>query len=236
LDHLVYSVSHDLSAPLKSILGLVNISRLTEDNRENKVYFSKIESSVLRLESLIKEILDYSRNKRQELRVEQIRLRTLCEEILDNLAFLDGYQNICILTEKIEVDEVYNDKSRLKLILNNLLSNAILFQKKTPGHQPFVKISTRRENEFVFISIEDNGEGIKPGMQAKIFNMFFRGTVNSKGSGLGLYIAREAAERISGKILVQSEYGKGSIFTLALKNVQASPVSSAYTKGTLHSN
>ena len=235
LDHLVYSVSHDLSAPLKSILGLVNISRLTEDNRENEVYFSKIESSVLRLESLIKEILDYSRNKRQELRVEQIRLRTLCEEILDNLAFLDGYQNICILTEKIEVDEVYNDRSRLKLILKNLLSNAILFQKKTPGHRPFVKISTRRENEFVFISIEDNGEGIKPGMQAKIFNMFFRGTVNSKGSGLGLYIAREAAERISGKILVQSEYGKGSIFTLALKNVQASPVSSAYTKGTLHS-
>jgi signal transduction histidine kinase len=72
-------------------------------------------------------------------------------------------------------------------------------------------------------------------MQAKIFNMFFRGTVNSKGSGLGLYIAREAAERISSKILVQSEYGKGSIFTLALKNGQASPVSSAYTKGTLHS-
>lgn len=221
LDHFVYSVSHDLSAPLKSILGLVTVSRLSKEREEASLYFDKIESSVIKLESLIKEILDYSRNKRQELKFEQIRLKKLCAEILDSLTFMEGYANIRIHTETIEVDEIYNDKTRLKLILSNLLSNAILFQKKTPGHQPYVKISTRRENEFVLISIEDNGEGIKPALQNKIFNMFFRGTINSKGSGLGLYIAREAAEKISSKILVQSEYGKGSVFTLAVRNATA---------------
>lgn len=220
LDHFVYSVSHDLSAPLKSILGLVAISRFSKDSDEVELYFNKIESSVFRLESLIREILDYSRNKRQELKFEQIRLKNLCTEIVDDLTFMEGYANVSISTETIEVDEIYNDRTRLKLILTNLLSNAILFQKKNPDHHPYVRISTRRDNEFVLISIEDNGEGIKPTVQSKIFNMFFRGTISSKGSGLGLYIAREAAEKISSKILVQSEYGKGSVFTLAVRNAK----------------
>src|SRR5690606_8142393 len=72
LDHFVYSVSHDLSAPLKSILGLVAVSRHSKDHKEAELYFDKIETSVLRLEALIREILDYSRNKRQELKFEQI--------------------------------------------------------------------------------------------------------------------------------------------------------------------
>lgn len=220
LDHFVYSVSHDLSAPLKSILGLVTISKHSKDSEEVELYFNKIELSVVRLESLIREILDYSRNKRQELKFEQIRLKNLCAEILDDLTFMEGYANVSIHTETIEVEEIYNDKTRLKLILSNLLSNAILFQKKNPEHHPYVKISSRRDNDFVLISIEDNGEGIKPALQSKIFNMFFRGTINSKGSGLGLYIAREAAEKISSKILVHSEYGKGSIFTLAVRNAK----------------
>ena len=222
LDHFVYSVSHDLSAPLKSILGLVALNRLATTTDEATESVNRIETSVVRLESLIREILDYSRNKRQELRVEQIRLRNLCAEILDGLTFMEGYENVRIHMETNDVDEIYNDKTRLKLILSNLLANAILFQKKIPGHQPYVKIRARRENEFVLISVEDNGEGIKPGLQHKIFNMFFRGTITSKGSGLGLYIAREAAERISSRILVESEYGKGSVFTLAVRNVDTS--------------
>lgn len=218
LDRFVYSVSHDLSAPLKSILGLVNISRLTEDRQEQRQYIEKIETSVVKLENFIIEILDYSRNKRQELRVEQIKLASLCGEILENLRFMDGYHKIKVDMSAFEVDEVYNDRSRLTLILNNLLSNAIRFQKRGFEENPFIRISARRQNGSVMISIADNGEGIKEHLQARVFDMFFRGTVNSRGSGLGLYIAQEAAERISSKITLQSEYGKGSVFTLQLKN------------------
>jgi signal transduction histidine kinase len=220
LDHFVYSVSHDLSAPLKSILGLVAVNRLATTHEEKSETVNKIETSVVKLESLIREILDYSYNKRLQLKVEPICLKTLCSEILDSLAFMEGYHNIKILMETDGVSEVYNDRTRLKLILNNLLANAILFQRKAPGHEPYVRISARRENEFVLISVEDNGEGIKPGLQNKIFNMFFRGTITSKGSGLGLYIAREAAEKISSRIFVKSEYGKGSVFTLAVRNLE----------------
>ncbi|MDV3307361.1 MAG: HAMP domain-containing histidine kinase [Cyclobacteriaceae bacterium] len=219
LDRFVYSVSHDLSAPLKSILGLVAVNRLAASPTEAKEAVNKIETSVVRLESLIREILDFSANKRQELSVEPICLKHLCAEILEGLAFMDGYENVRIHVDTEGVNEIHNDRTRLKLILSNLLANAILFQKKTPGHEPYVRIKARRENEFVLISVEDNGEGIKPGLQGKIFNMFYRGTITSKGSGLGLYIAREAAEKISSRIFVESEYGKGSVFTLAVRNL-----------------
>ncbi|HEX5167584.1 MAG TPA: ATP-binding protein [Cyclobacteriaceae bacterium] len=219
LDRFVYSVSHDLSAPLKSILGLVNISRLSNNHEEQVGYISKIESSVLKLESFIKEILDYSRDKRQELFLEQIQLRDLCTEILDGLKFLEGYHRIQMDMEDLKPVELRNDKTRLKIIINNLLANAILFQKKFPEHKPFIKISSRQIDHTVILEIADNGEGIKPDYQNKIFDMFFRGTTNSSGSGLGLYIAREAASKIDGKILVQSEFGKGSTFIVELKDL-----------------
>ena len=219
LDRFSYSVSHDLSAPLKSILGLVNITRMSNDQRDQHEYITKIESSVLKLESFIKEVLDYSRDKRQELIIEQIQLKDLCTEILDGLKFLDGYHKIQMDTVDLKPVRINNDRTRLKIIIHNLLTNAILFQKKFSEHKPYVKISSRQMDNIIVIQIEDNGEGIKLDHQKKIFEMFFRGTSNSKGSGLGLYIAKEAASKIDGRISVSSEYGKGSTFTIELKNL-----------------
>jgi len=221
LDRFVYSVSHDLSAPLKSILGLVNISRLSNDQRDHFDYIGKIEHSVLKLESFIKEINDYSRDKRQDLYIEQIELKDLCTEILENLRFLDGYRKIKLDTSDLKPIQLNNDRSRLKIIINNLLANAIVFQKKVAEHDPIIKISSNQMKDKVIVEIKDNGEGIKPDIQNKIFDMFYRGTANSRGSGMGLYIAREAATKIDGRILVRSEYGKGSTFTVELKNLNS---------------
>ncbi|HET6226053.1 MAG TPA: histidine kinase dimerization/phospho-acceptor domain-containing protein, partial [Bacteroidia bacterium] len=92
MDRFVYSVSHDLSAPLKSILGLVNVSKF--DTSASIEYFNKIEKSVNKMEAFINEILDYSRNKRLTITLEQIKLKELCTEILDNLKYTDGFQSI----------------------------------------------------------------------------------------------------------------------------------------------
>jgi signal transduction histidine kinase len=119
----------------------------------------------------------------------------------------------------LEDVKLSNDKTRLKIIINNLLANAILYQKKIPEHKPYIKISSRQSDHTIFLEIEDNGEGIKPAYQNKIFDMFFRGTANSRGSGLGLYIAREAATRIEGKIRFRSEFGKGTTFIVELKDL-----------------
>lgn len=219
LDRFVYSVSHDLSAPLKSILGLVNISRISSEQRDHISYLNRIESSVVKLEAFISEILDYSRNKRQEIIVEQFRLKELCDEILENLKYTADFGKINIDLTDMQQQEIVQDKTRMKIILNNLLTNAIKFQKRYDGHRPYIKISSRKEGGDILIEIEDNGEGIKPELQSRIFDMFYRANENSHGSGLGLYIAREAASRISGNIQVRSEYGKGSVFIVEVKNL-----------------
>jgi two-component system, sensor histidine kinase len=218
LDRFVYSVSHDLSAPLKSIHGLVNISRMDSDQRDTIKYLNHIESSVVKLEAFISEILDYSRNKRQDIVVEQIKLRELCTEILENLKYSTDFSKIKVDLSELKHTEIRQDKTRLKIILNNLLTNAVKFQKHFEGHCPFIKISSHKDGEDVLIEIEDNGEGIKPELQPKIFDMFYRANEHSYGSGLGLYIAKEAANKISGNISVRSEYGKGSTFIVELRN------------------
>lgn len=219
LDRFVYSVSHDLSAPLKSILGLVNISKLTNDTNDQKNYIGKIESSVEKLESFITEILDYSRNKRKEITLEQIELKELCTEILENLHYMEGYNKIHFDLTGIESVRVQNDRTRLKIIFNNIITNAIRFQKRIPNHTPLIKISSWNENDSTKIIIADNGEGISPEVRPKIFNMFYRGHQNSQGSGLGLYIAKETIEKINGSISVESEYGKGTQFKIELRNL-----------------
>jgi signal transduction histidine kinase len=220
LDRFVYSVSHDLTAPLKSILGLVNISRMSNEIQEQLVYLNRIETSVKRLEFFIGEILDYSRNKRKQIITERIILKEVCQEIIENLRYLEGFHKVSIDYAALQNSDIFQDKMRLKIILNNLITNAIKFQKRIPDHKPFIKISSRRRGTMILIDIEDNGEGIREEYQGRVFDMFFRATENEKGSGLGLYIAHEAALRIDGNIYVKSQYGKGSVFTVELINLK----------------
>jgi signal transduction histidine kinase len=216
LDRFVYSVSHDLSAPLKSILGIVNISRFLPNSTDQLSYLGKIETSVRKLEMFIKEVLDYSQNKRLAIALEQIKLQELCREILENLSYTEEFKNSKVDLQELSDHEITHDRMRVKIILNNILTNAIKYQKRIPGHQHVVKISSSQKLNKVIINISDNGEGIHPDVKDKIFNMFFRGSQHSHGSGLGLYIARETAEKIGGTISVQSEYGEGTTFTVEL--------------------
>lgn len=219
LDHYVYSVSHDLSAPLKSILGLVYISRLTKDRHEHLSYLDRIERSVKKLEAFIAEILDYSRNKRQKLVRELVNLKDLCEGILGNL--LDNPERKHVQVDfQLEEPEIYQDKTRLKIILNNLLSNAVRFQKNFDESTHLIRIASYKDGDNITIKIEDNGEGIRQEQFDSIFKMFYRGHMKSEGSGLGLYIAKEAVSKIKGSITVASEYGKGSTFMVHLKDLK----------------
>lgn len=216
LDRFVYSVSHDLSAPLRSILGLVNISRIEQDEQRLRFYIDNIESSVNKLENFINEILEYSRNERQKVVIEEIDFLALCQEILDNLKFQENFGNIAIDLSGIDRAPIRSDKMRLKIILNNLLSNAIKFQSPKKSNQ-FIRVSLQLTPEKYVIEVEDNGEGVKAEFKDRIFEMFFRGTQRSRGSGLGLYIAVEAAEKIQGKISMKSEFGTGSLFRVEIK-------------------
>lgn len=214
LDRFVYSASHDLSAPLKSIKGLIAISKM--EPAEVPTYLDKMEKSVDKLEDFITEVLDYSRTSRKELEVEPLKLTILFKEILEKFNFLEGYNSIRFETD-FKVDIIHSDKFLIKVILGNLVSNSIKYQKTGIAHEPCIVLSSSESNGQVQIIIRDNGEGIEKEHQEKIFQMFYRGTMSSSGSGLGLYIAREAANKLNGTLNLNSVVGKGTTATLTLQ-------------------
>lgn len=217
LDRFVYSVSHDLSAPLKSVKGLISLSHYEPDG-SLRGYLDKINLSVSRLEKFIIDILDYSRNNRQELRPEKLDVSLLVKEVLENLSYVENFQKIKIDTKGLKDNSIFTDATRLRIILNNLIGNAIKYHKTNGSLVPFISISSQLDNDAIRIEVKDNGEGMSQDVQSRIFEMFYRGSTNSEGSGLGLYIAKESAEKIRGKLTVESEEGSGTTFTLTLPN------------------
>ena len=214
LDSFVYSVSHDLIAPLKSIKGLTHLIRLDENPKNSEEYVAKIEESANRLDLFIQEILDFSRNSRLSVANATINLKQMAEEIISNHRYIDGFERTCFDLSGIQINSISADEMRLKVILNNLISNAIKFS--VGRSEPKIVVASKKNDQLLEISVEDNGHGISTEYLENIFNMFFRASDKSGGSGLGLYIAKEAAAKMNAKITVESKVGAGSIFTLSI--------------------
>lgn len=212
LDRFVYSVSHDLRAPLSSILGLTNLYNLSSEGKERESIISLIKERALTLDSFISEILDYSRNARTELNTVPTNLNSLVHDILKGLTYVPGFERVRIDTDIPEALELRTDRARLKMVLNNLISNAIKYSDKQ--RESFVVIQATVNGSECDLSVRDNGIGIKPEHHARIFDMFYQAHDKAHGSGLGLYIVKETLQRLKGRITFQSEYGKGSTFTI----------------------
>lgn len=215
LDRFVYSASHDLRAPLSSLLGLIEISQRIDDVEEIKRCLKMMKMRVTDLDSFIKDIIDYSRNTRQEVQKEDFNLLVLAKEVTDGLKFATGMEEIFI---KYEIDPALNivsDRSRLKVVFNNIIGNALKYSSPQRDDQ-LISIKANMEGKSLKVLIEDNGIGIADEHQPKIFDMFYRASEQSKGSGLGLYIVKETLDKLNGKIAVSSSLGNGSTFRLEI--------------------
>ena len=214
LDSFVYSTSHDLRAPLSSLKGLINIADNVQDIAELKYYLVLMKGRVDSMNSFINEITDYSRNNRKEVGKEHVNLKELAIEVWEDLKFSPDATNIHFEMQFEETVELISDKSRLKVILSNLISNAIRYHERRKENQ-YIRLCHAVSGQGFYLKVEDNGQGIGPEYHQKIFDMFYRGNESSKGSGLGLYIVKETLEKLSGRISLDSKPGKGSSFTLS---------------------
>ena len=212
LDHFVYSVSHDLRAPLSSILGLTNIYKLSTDDNEKAAIVKMIGERTNVLDTFIGEVLDYSRNARVELKLEPVNVKDLVDEVITGMLHMHGVEEVVI---ELHIEPgliVSTDRERMKVILNNLVSNAIHY--RDPGKRPTIVIESSIMAKHWIVVIKDNGIGIKKELQRKIFDMFYKAHDRAQGTGLGLYIVKETAERLGADIQVESEYAVGATFTV----------------------
>lgn len=222
LDSFVYRASHDLRSPLTSIRGLINVARLQNDLDEIDNALSMIEECANKLDNFILEIANYSRNSRLEIESVPVDFDSLVNEVYSELSHSDDCREIEF---SIDIDknlDYKGDKLRLKIILSNLVSNSIKYRSRSSSQVPFIKVNVTKSNDQLILAVEDNGMGIDHRHIPRVFDMFYRATESSRGTGLGLYIVKEAINKLNGTIEIYSALRQGSTFIITLPYSNAS--------------
>lgn len=216
LDNFVYSVSHNLRGPLASILGLLNIAQSEADAQAMHEVHNMIARSIHKLDETLAEILEYSKNARNDVHPFEIDWLSMIHTSLHKLEYLDPGS----LVDKeivLKTDQpFYSDGNRIATILTNVLSNAILYRAAKRPAKLYIEVLTTVQQAVIII--RDNGIGIAEDVVPKVYTMFYRGTDSSQGAGLGLYIVREIVSKLKGSMGITSALGKGTTVTIVLPN------------------
>lgn len=217
LDSFVYSASHNLRAPLTSLMGLISLIRLEAGNPQMQERIcNMMDLSLQRLDGFIRDILDHSRNARLSLQYQGVDAKSLVQEVLEEFQLQQEYKCVEVQLKVQQEEPLYTDVGRLRIILRNLISNSIRYHNQ--HLQPEIDITVRIDAREAVFQINDNGIGIRKEHQARVFDMFYRADEQRSGSGLGLYITHEVVSKIGGTIELSSEHAKGTFVRVTIPN------------------
>jgi two-component system, sensor histidine kinase and response regulator len=219
LDDYVYRISHEVRAPISSILGLFNLLRNHEDHNNLAItqeYLRLIEESITKLDTFIRSVLQYSATKNFEKENEEIDFEQLINECVHEFFPQEMNDKISINTKIDTHFPFFSDESLLKTIFRNLLENAIKYAK--PNEENSISIVVSDDENTASILFADKGIGIPLLYQERVFDMFYRGNDEANGSGLGLYIVKMALKRLDGSIRLESNEDVGTTFFLEIPN------------------
>lgn len=214
LEQFVHIVAHDVKAPLSSLFGLLKLARHPETTSELlDQYFELMNQSIVQMDTFLQDLIHYSRNLRSKVSLIQVDVKEMVEDVFQNLNYMMGADGV-----NFEIPQhslvISTDYMRVKMILNNLISNAIYYSSKS--EKPLVKVDFYLKDDSLNLTVKDNGIGIDKEHQEEIFEMFYRVSSSGKGSGLGLYIVKEAVEKLGGRINLDSQLGNGSTFEVVI--------------------
>ena len=217
LDSFVYRASHDLKAPLNSLMGIIDILSMEELPPEIVTYIGLMDRSVVKLDTFIRNLTDFSRITRLEIKDQEVDFKELFEEVQESLMHMQDAKRCKISLEVNEKVPWFGDRFHLGIVLANLLSNAIKYQDHSKP-EATIEVRVEVDENRTQLEVEDNGIGIEDQYQARLFELFFRASNQSFGSGLGLYITKNAVEKMNGQVAIRSEAGKGTCFTITVPN------------------
>ncbi|MDO1450051.1 PAS domain-containing sensor histidine kinase [Rhodocytophaga aerolata] len=216
LNNFVYRASHDLRGPLARLIGLSNLVLLDRISIHREEYDHLIHDTAILLDNMLKRLLSVNNLKEYSPESEEINLYSLTEEIIRLTKENNVNQHIAIENLIPPQTIIRSDKNIVELALENIIENSIKYADVTRNKCPYVKIMATSVKNQLIIYVRDNGIGIPQSLKDKIFNLFFRGTELSKGSGLGLYIAQTAVKKLDGEVVFLADNPDETVFEIRI--------------------
>jgi signal transduction histidine kinase len=215
LDKFAYSVTHDMRGPIVSVLGAIELTKMAESLKEVHEIMEMMEQSVQRVEEFMRNMHYYYSLKRGELEIKEINIEELASELKDLFTPSANHANVQFDISLDKKEILRSDIVPLKIILTNLVSNAIKYQR-IDNDAKFVQLEISITKGIATFIVADNGIGIEEVYLDDIFKMFFRATSENTGSGFGLYNVKDAIRKLNGDIQVKSKRGQGSEFIVTI--------------------
>ena len=221
LENFVYRASHDLKGPTARLLGLVQVAKIDESALDKIDLLNHLENVTKGMDKIVENFIYVYIIHQAQVNREKISFSKIVDEAIAKAKSLPEAEGIEISSSLEGNDTMTSDPFLLKLILNNLIENAVTFHKPVGTSDRFIRIHTSTDKKTLHINIEDNGMGIAEDAKDKIFDMFFRGSTRSKGNGVGLYLVKKAIEKLNGKIGVDCEQDSYTSFFFTIpRNIE----------------
>jgi signal transduction histidine kinase len=221
LESFTYKVSHDLKGPIASSKGLISLA-LTADNEEEKQQFMKlIDTSLDRLNGILLDLQELALIRQGKVLIKKVDVVHMINDMLPNFSAYENYHKIRFNIRNDLKCDFHTDEILLNSVLRNVLENSVKYSQKGTD-DPAVNILLSEEKKFYKIKVSDNGIGISEEFHSRIFDVFFRANEITRGSGLGLYIVKNAMNKLKGKVeLERSELKVGTTMNLFFPKEEA---------------
>jgi len=215
LDAFVYKASHDIKGPLKSIIGLAKLGLVDVKDEHAQEYFHHIEKSSQRLDHLVEDLLEVAKIKNTLTQETVIDFEKIINEVKESFINIPNFSDFYIDVSIKQDRDFYSDEKMIYSIFQNLVENAFNY-RDTNKKKSILMIRIEVDKQKSVIEFVDNGIGINKDLKDKVFDMFFRASDISGGTGLGLYLVKMAVNKIGGRIQVETEVNKGTSFTIVI--------------------
>lgn len=214
-ENFIYSASHDLKSPLNNVEALVSLINRENDLKSIKEYTVAILNSVKSLRQTINELSDISNIEEELYCKKSVKIPSLLDDIKKSISHLLN-ESFAILEIDLGIKEINFSKKNLRSIIFNFMTNAIKYRSN--NRQLKIEIKTRKEDDYMVLSIKDNGRGIAEDQIESVFSKFKRVNKVEKieGSGIGLFLVNRIVSNAGGKVTVESKLGKGTNFEVFL--------------------
>lgn len=218
LNDLIINISRNLGNSASNLRNMTEILESLNLNNQGEKAVKEIKQTSIKMNSIVDNMVAYSKNTKLKDVVSPVEFRVIVDETIDFLKkMVIGAERVNFMINVNQPLFFNSDENRLRIILMNLISNAVLFRKMNYDH-PKVEIKIQVNSNNAIIIVKDNGIGIIDEFKERIFERFFKVHDSSPGTGLGLSITKEALDKLQGKIEVKSEINRGSTFKVVLPN------------------